>query len=251
MTDSEAADRTADDARGLGPLPAAVLWDMDGTLVDTEPYWQQSQIELVAEFGGTWSREDGDSLIGSGLWHSAKVLQDHGVDLPPAEIIDRMTADVMKHIKGDMPWRPGAHDLLQQLKEAGVPVALVTMSFRKMAEFIVDAIDLPGFSGPVFDAIVSGDEVEHAKPHPEPYLTGADLLGVPIERCIAIEDSPTGLASAVASGAVAVGVEHHAPLDGEGGYQQRDTLAGVTLDDLRGILRTGSSLATAATGDSE
>lgn len=225
-------------------LPEAVLWDMDGTLVDTEPYWQQSQVVLVKEHGGTWSREDGDSLIGSGLWHSARVLQQHGVDLTEQQIIDRMTDDVLVSIREHLPWRPGARELLRDVRDAGVPTALVTMSIRRMADFIAEAIDFPAF-----DVVVAGDEVEHAKPHPDPYLRAAAALGVDIRSCVAIEDSPTGLASAMASGAVAIGVEHHAPLPTDGGFVHRDTLEGLGLDDLRAILLNGRALAELPEGD--
>ncbi|AMM20793.1 hydrolase [Frondihabitans sp. PAMC 28766] len=237
MTESIPAPASPSEPSAALPLPAAVLWDMDGTLVDTEPYWQESQIRLVAEFGGEWSREDGDSLIGSGLWHSAEVLQNHGVKLSGQEIIDRMTDDVLKGIRAHLPWRPGARELLREVRDAGVKTALVTMSFRRMAEEIAAST---GFEA--FDVIVAGDQVEHAKPHPEPYLTGARLLGVDISDSIAIEDSPTGVASAVASGAVTIGVEHLTPLDSDSGYLRRDTLVGLSLDDLRGILRSGREL---------
>jgi HAD superfamily hydrolase (TIGR01509 family) len=225
-------------------LPAAVLWDMDGTLVDTEPYWQQSQVRLVAEHGGTWSREDGDSLIGSGLWHSARVLQEHGVALSEQEIIDRMTDDVLVDIEKHLPWRPGARELLREVREAGIPTALVTMSIRRMADHIAAAIEFAAF-----DVVVAGDEVEHAKPHPDPYLRAASALGVDVTDCIAIEDSPTGLASALAAGATAIGVEHHAPLPTDGGFVHRVSLEGVSLDDLREILRTGRALASLPEGD--
>ncbi|MBA8812951.1 HAD family hydrolase [Frigoribacterium faeni] len=217
-------------------LPAAVLWDMDGTLVDTEPYWYDCQVELVESFGGTWTREDGDAMIGTGLWHSARVIQGHGVDLGEDEIIDRLTTAVLARVADDVPWRPGARELLAELKREGVPTALVTMSIRRMADFMIAAIDFPAF-----DAVVAGDEVAHSKPHPEAYLRGAELLGVDVADCVAIEDSPPGLASAVAAGAVALGVEHAAPLVDDGGYTRATTLVGTTLDDLRRLHSAGAA----------
>jgi len=226
-------------------LPAAVLWDMDGTLVDTEPYWFLCQVELVESFGGTWSREDGDAMIGSGLWQSARVLQSHGVDLTEDEIIDRLTTAVLERAAVEIPWRPGAKELLAELRREGVPTALVTMSIRRMAQFMVDAIEFEAF-----DAIVAGDDVEHAKPHPEAYLRGAALLGVDPADCIAIEDSTPGLASAVAAGTVAIGVEHHAPLADDGPYIRRDTLVGTTVGDLRELHRAGRAVRDQAISDS-
>lgn len=226
-------------------LPAAVLWDMDGTLVDTEPYWFDSQVELVEAHGGTWTRADGDALVGTSLWHSGEVIRQHGVDLPVEAVIDHLTTEVLRRVADDVPWRPGAKELLAELRAAGVPTALVTMSMRRMADFVVDAL------GPdAFDAVVAGDEVEHAKPHPEPYLRGAALLGVAAADCVAIEDSPPGLASAVAAGTVALGVEHHAVLLEGAGYQRRSTLVGVGLDELREIHAAGRAARGTAGADS-
>ncbi|MCU1530062.1 MAG: hydrolase [Frondihabitans sp.] len=244
VTESSTASSGTDEA-STTERPAAVLWDMDGTLVDSEPYWQESQIQLVAEHGGSWSRADGDSLIGSGLWHSARVLQEHGVALSEEAIIDRMTDDVLVRVREHMPWRPGAKELLRSLREDGVPTALVTMSIRRMADFIAQSIDFPAF-----DVVVAGDEVEHAKPHPEAYLRAAELLGVSITDCVAIEDSPTGIASALASGATTIGVEHHAPLDDGPGFLRRETLVGVTVVDLAQWHTTGRQLGSLPEGDS-
>jgi len=217
---------------------------MDGTLVDTEPYWFEGQVELVEAHGGTWTRADGDALVGTSLWHSAAVLRQHGVALDEDAIIEHLTTDVLRRTADAVPWRPGARELLVELRDAGVPTALVTMSIRRMADFMVDAL---GF--PAFDAVVAGDEVEHPKPHPEPYLRGAALLGVDVADCLAIEDSPPGLASAVASGAVALGVEHHAPLVDGTGHVVRSTLSGVGLDALGEIFDAGRGVRDAAAPD--
>jgi HAD superfamily hydrolase (TIGR01509 family) len=203
---------------------------MDGTIVDTEPYWMRAETLLVESFGGTWSHEDALGLVGQGLWHSARLLQARGVALTEDEIIQGLTRSVMEQIRIAVPWRPGAMELLGELRDAGVPTALVTMSLRSLAELVVESM---GF--PAFDAIVSGDDVTHSKPHPEPYLRGAELLGVPIADCVAIEDSEPGLASAVASGAVSIGVPHVVPIPESDGHTLWPTLAGRTLHDLSGV----------------
>jgi HAD superfamily hydrolase (TIGR01509 family) len=182
-------------------LPAAVLWDMDGTLVDTEPYWMTAEEELVLAWGGSWSHEDGLTLVGSGLWAAAQVFQSRGVFLTEVEIIAFLTDRVLEQlVEHGIPWRPGARELLTSLRGAGIPTALVTMSVSRMAHHIADRL---GFVG--FDVVVSGDDVTNAKPHPEPYLRAAELLGVDIAQCFAIEDSEPGIASASASGAVTSG----------------------------------------------
>jgi HAD superfamily hydrolase (TIGR01509 family) len=203
---------------------------MDGTIVDTEPYWMRAETALVESYGGTWTHDDALTLVGQGLWHSARLLQARGVALGEYEIIQSLTRSVMEQIRIAVPWRPGAMELIAELREAGIPTALVTMSLRSLAELVVESI---GF--PAFDAIVSGDDVTHSKPHPEPYLRGAELLGVPIESCMALEDSEPGLASAVASGAVSIGVPHMVPMAESDAHTLWPTLAGRTLHDLSGV----------------
>lgn len=207
---------------------AAVLWDMDGTLVNTEPYWISAETELIESFGGSWTHEEALELVGSGLWRSAQILQSKGVDLPEVEIIDNLTDRVLEQlVEFGIPWRPGARELLSELREAGIPTALVTMSIGRMAHHVADRL---GFLG--FDAVVSGDDVTQSKPHPESYLRGAELLGVDIAHCLAIEDSPTGISSAAAAGAVVIGVPFMVELDGSPADTLWPTLAGRTLANL-------------------
>ncbi len=219
-------------------LPAAILWDMDGTLVDSEPYWIRAETELVQSFGGNWTHEDALQLVGSGLWASAEILQGYGVDLPADRIVHGLTEEVRGLLAREgVPWQPGARELLESVRARGIRTALVTMSIRSMAEDVVAAM---GFDA--FDAVVTGDEVAHAKPHPEPYARGAELLGVPIGGCLAIEDSPTGLAAAMAAGAVTLGVPHTLPLDDEPAHERWASLDGRTVDDLAAVFaaaRTG------------
>ncbi|AJM78414.1 hydrolase [Rathayibacter toxicus] len=220
--------------------PAAVLWDMDGTLVDTEPYWMVSEHTLVSSYGGVWTREDAMSLVGAGLPDAARVLQAKGVDLSAEVIIERMTDEVMAQLAVSIPWRPGALELLSAVHDAGVPQALVTMSIGRMAAAVVDQLPLCAFS-----TIVSGDLVEHSKPDPEAYLVAARTLGLDIDACVAIEDSLTGLAAAVASGAAVIGVPHQLELDPDASYVIWPTLTGRSLADLASVSVTHrSSVAT-------
>jgi HAD superfamily hydrolase (TIGR01509 family) len=200
---------------------------MDGTLVDTEPYWLEAEAELVHSWGGVWTHDDGLTLVGSGLPNSARVLRGRGVDLTSQQIIDHLTDRVMGRIRTSVPWRPGARELLASVKAEGLRTALVTMSIARMAKHIVSLA--PAGS---FDVVVAGDDVAHSKPHPEPYLHAARLLGVEATDCVAIEDSTTGLASAVASGAVSIGVPLHSVLRQGLGYTIWPTLAGRTATDV-------------------
>jgi HAD superfamily hydrolase (TIGR01509 family) len=210
-------------------LPAAVLWDMDGTIIDTEPIWQQSQVELTDRYGAEWSHEDGLSLVGSGLERSGEILRDRGVDMEVEEIVLWMTDYVTQRLQGgELPWRPGARELVEELHDRGIPTALVTMSRRTMALVTADALGARGFR-----VVVAGDDVDRPKPHPDAYLAAAAQLGVDPTACIAIEDSATGVASAVASGAVTVAVEHIVPLSEiSGGDVHLTTLADVDVDRL-------------------
>ena len=207
---------------------------MDGTIVDTEPYWMLAETELVESFGGTWTHDDALQLVGSGLWHSARVLQSHGVKLGEDEIIEALTSRVIEQVRVLVPWRPGAKELLLELHDKGIPSALVTMSIRRLAVLVVELIDFPAFQ-----AIVAGDDVEHSKPHPEPYLKGAAALGVAATDCVAIEDSSTGLASAVASGAVSIGVPLMVPISDGPGHTIWPSLAGRTVADLATVFTSG------------
>jgi HAD superfamily hydrolase (TIGR01509 family) len=216
----------------LPPLPGAVLWDLDGTLVDTEPYWDECQIQLVVEHGGSWNQTDADALVGTDLLTSARYLRRHGgVRLAPTEIVDVLVAGVAERIGQHIPWRPGARELLAELQALAVPCALVTMSYRCLALAVVQALPAGTFT-----TVVAGDDVTHGKPHPEPYLTAAARLGVAPSACVAIEDSPTGVASAVAAGVAVLGVVHHVPLEASPGRPLTDTLTGVTPGDLARLL---------------
>jgi HAD superfamily hydrolase (TIGR01509 family) len=201
---------------------------MDGTLVDTEPYWIACEFDLVAQFGGTWSLEQAHSLVGQALPDSGESLRVHGgVPLPAEEIVERLLDGVAARVREHIPWRPGAQALLEQLVAAGIPCALVTMSYRRLAEAV-----LAGLPPGSFTTVVAGDDVSRGKPHPEPYLTAAARLGLAPSDCVAVEDSPTGVASAVAAGVPTVGVIHLLPLAPGPGRHLVDTLRGLTPADL-------------------
>jgi HAD superfamily hydrolase (TIGR01509 family) len=214
------------------PVPTAalqaVLFDMDGTLVDTEPYWIAAEYALVASFGGTWNDRHAHAIVGKALLDSAAYLREHGgVDLEPREIVARLEDEVVAAATTAPAWRPGARELLAQLKARGIPCALVTMSYERLALTITR--QLPDGT---FDAVVTGDQVDDGKPHPEAYLTALERLGVPAVYSVAIEDSPTGVTSAEAAGCLVLGVPHQVPIDAEPGRVIVDSLRGVSVDML-------------------
>jgi HAD superfamily hydrolase (TIGR01509 family) len=212
-------------------LPAAVLWDMDGTLVDTEPYWIRAEHELVAAHGGRWSHEKALRLVGNDLLTSGRIIRDEGpVDLAPEEIVDRLLERVVELVRERVPWQPGGRELLTALSGAGVPCALVTMSYEVFAAEVVSR-------GPAdaFRTMVTGDQVARGKPHPDPYLVAAERLGVDPRACVAIEDSPTGITAALASGARTLGVEAVLPLPHLAGLSRASSLTQVDLSMIARI----------------
>lgn len=212
-------------------FPHAVLWDMDGTLIDSEPYWLASESEFASSRNSSWGPEDGLGVIGMSLYESSKLLKARvGTDLEPQEIIDEITNGVLARLDQSIPWRPGARELLMLLRENSIKTALVTGSMHRMAKRVADAI---GFDA--FDLIIGGDDVSKGKPHPEAYLNAASILGVDPTNCVAFEDSLTGITAAEAAGTKAVGIAHIVEIPAKPGRILWPTLVGVTLEDLKAL----------------
>lgn len=221
------------------PDLAAVLWDMDGTLVDSERLWDVSLADLAAHLGGTLSAATREDLVGSSLRRSVSIVRAE-VGLDPADdagvhedglwLLER-TKVLFAH---DLPWRPGAREALAAVRDAGLPTALVTSTYRELTDVALDTIGR-GF----FDVTVCGDEVSATKPDPAPYLRAAELLGVDVTASVAVEDSPTGTRSAVAAGATVLVVPSEVAVPAGERRVLRESLVGLTVDDLRGALRSG------------
>lgn len=213
------------------PVPHAVLWDMDGTLVDTEPYWIETEFELAERHGGTWSQEHALQLVGNDLLESGRYIREHmGVDLTPEEIVEELLDGVVARIRRSVPWQPGARELLERLHADGVPCALVTMSYQRFVEPI-----LAHLPEGVFAVTVTGDSVRHGKPHPEPYLLAAERLGFDPADCLAIEDSPPGATSAAAAGCAVLVVPNHVEVAAGERRVFRSTLVDLLPGDLVGL----------------
>ena len=215
--------------------PAAVLFDMDGTLVDSEKVWEIALHELAARAGGELSPQARAAMVGGSMATSMRIFrEDLGQpDRPEEPDVAWLTSRVFDLFREGLVWRPGAAELLRAVKAAGMPTALVTSTGRQLVEAALDTLGRENF-----DVVVCGDEVTMPKPDPEPYRTAATLLGVAIEDCVAIEDSPTGVASAVASGAVVLAVPAELELPSTDGVHLRHSLVGVDPAYLANLLIT-------------
>jgi len=209
----------------------AVLWDLDGTLVDTEPYWIATEQALADEHGASWSHEHAMQLVGSDLLDSGRYIRDvMGLEMSPAEIVDYLLDGVVAKVQEAVPWRPGAVELLDSLRQEDIPCGLVTMSYQRFVAPIV-----AGLPPETFRVIVTGDQVERGKPHPEPYLTAAAALGVEPGDCVAIEDSNTGATSAEVAGCPVLVVENHVPVAPGARRTFASSLSGLTVEFLAGL----------------
>lgn len=210
---------------------AAVLWDMDGTLIDSEPIWIAQQFALAEQHGGTWSHEQGLALVGADMHDTAVAMQAAGVEMEAAELVAALERGVIDSLRDEVPWRPGVRELLADLVREGIPCAIATTSSHEMAALVAAAAPDGAIS-----VVVGSEDVTQTKPSPEPYLRAAELLGVSAADCVAVEDSPNGLAAAIASGATTIAVPNDAVLPESGAFLLWPTLAGRSVEDLRSSL---------------
>jgi HAD superfamily hydrolase (TIGR01509 family) len=216
---------------------AAVLFDMDGTLVDSEKVWDVALHELAALYGGVLSGPARQSMVGSSMADSMRILHTD-LDQPwrdPVAGSSWLNRRVSELFAAGLEWRPGAQRLLRTVRAAGIPTALVTSTARELVEVALNTLGRDRF-----DVVVCGDEVVRTKPDPAPYLTAARLLDVPIERCVAIEDSPTGVASARSAGAAVIAVPCDVVLSDVDEVTVLDSLTNVDLADLVALVRAAS-----------
>jgi HAD superfamily hydrolase (TIGR01509 family) len=212
--------------------PDAVLWDMDGTLVDSEKLWTVSLHDTARWLGGSLSQTARDAMVGADL-HRTLVLLFDDLDLPrdaarmgaAGRYLSGRTAELFT---GGLPWRPGAQEALRLVDDLGWPTALVTNTARALTEAALDSIGRGHFT-----VSVCADEVLRGKPDPDPYLRAAELLGLAAERCLAVEDSPNGALAAQRAGAPVLAVPCDVPVAAGPGRAVRTSLVGLTLDDLR------------------
>lgn len=205
---------------------------MDGTLVDSEKIWTLSMADLAAHLGGTISTATRAKMIGSNLPTSVAMLhRELGLGDADARADGRWLLQRTKqYFSRGLPWQPGARALLEEVHAAGIPTALVTSTYRELVDVALRTIG-EGY----FDVTVCGDEVAHNKPHPQAYLDAARKLGVEPRRCLAVEDSPTGVAAATDAGCVVLAVPSEVPVADAPGRAVVPSLQGVGLDTLERV----------------
>lgn len=195
-------------------LPAAVLFDMDGTLIDSEHLWLAAEIDVMNDLGATWTTADQAHCLGGPLERVAAYMAERsGSDRSTAHIGNALLDSVEHYMRtSPLSWRPGAPELLRLCREESIPCVLVTASWARLVGALSDRI-AQEFGGDPFTSVVAGDHVRNSKPHPEPYVMAAARVGSDPEYCLAIEDSPTGVRSAIAAGCKVIAVPHLAQVD--------------------------------------
>ncbi|MEV3926334.1 HAD family hydrolase [Actinomadura coerulea] len=215
-----------------GGGPHAVLFDMDGLLIDSESVWLEVESEVMAWLGGEWTPAHQERLVGGSLYLAVDyMLELTGADAPREEVGRRMLDGMAERLGACVPMMPGAKDLLAELRAAGMTTALVSSSHRRLIEPVLDAVGREHFA-----LSVAGDEVARTKPHPEPYLTAAARLGADPARCVVLEDSPNGVAAAEAAGCVTVAVPGLLPIPPALGRTVVASLREVDLERLRSLV---------------
>ena len=207
-----------------------VLFDMDGTLVDSEGYWMDCERALADEHGVEWADEDAFAVMGGDLLVTGARMQMRGVGMATREIAEELVTRVASRMREEIPWRPGARELLSRLREAQVPLALVTMSYRRYADEVV-----AGLPSGTFGAVVAGDEVTRGKPDPECFLVAAEQLGSDGAGLVIVEDSPNGVTAALASGMATLVIPFMVEVPRRPGLSRVASLKDVSVDMLRDV----------------
>ena len=207
---------------------SAILFDMDGTIIDSEPLWLQAEIQVMAELGCHWDEQDQINCLGGPMERTEKYMQDRSGNVKPYGYFGQRLNEVMKlKFVKDLELIPNALELIRKSKEAGLKTALVTASGRELMNSA-----LTRFPENSFDIAISRDDVANSKPHPEPYLMAAERLKVKIDECLVLEDSMTGVRAGLDSGAQVVAISHIISIAKEENLRVISNLSEITFKQL-------------------
>jgi HAD superfamily hydrolase (TIGR01509 family) len=207
---------------------SAIFFDMDGTLVDSEPLWLEAEIEVMLREGCIWTAEDQLACLGGPRAKTERIMQEKcGKQMPDNYFGDQLDDLMESKLAEKLKLVPGALELLAECKENDLTFGLVTASGGRLMNVV-----LKSFPADIFDVVISGDDVEKSKPDPQPYLMAAERLSVDIKKSVVIEDSVTGVTAGLASGAQVIGIPHLVNLPKHENLRVVSKLSDITYSNL-------------------
>lgn len=209
-------------------IPKAVFFDMDGTLIDSEPLWFENEVKLMAQFDYKWEVSDQLSCIGGPIGRVAKYMAERaGGENQPEFFAESLISMVSSDFEERLTFMPGALDLLKEISKLGIHIALVSASPRQMLDATARVLE-----NRYLELLISSDDVVNPKPNPECYLKAAAHFNIDIEECLILEDSLTGVAAGRASGARVVAIPHLSTIEGDQQIVVIPTLEGMSTKKL-------------------
>lgn len=214
-------------------LPAAVFFDLDGTIADTEPNWFNAELVVMGRYGVEWTAQDAQRYIGSDLTASSEdIVVRYNLPMAPPEFKEELVHEVWRiSMERRTHWLPGVLDMFSLLRKLEIPMALVTMSLRNLADIVIE--DAPDGT---FDVVVAGEDVREGKPQPDAYLLAARRLGVEPRDCLVFEDSPPGVLSAIRAGIHVVAIEWGATVPEYPHLIRRASMEGIGESELAAFM---------------
>jgi HAD superfamily hydrolase (TIGR01509 family) len=207
---------------------SAILFDMDGTLIDSEPLWLESEIEIMAELGCHWDQQDQINCLGGPMEKTENYMQERSNNIKPFGYFAKQLDDVMEQkLATKLDLIPNALEILNECKKSDIKIALVTASTGRLMRAV-----LKRFPAGIFDTTVSYDDVKRSKPDPEPYLLAAKTLGVEIKNCVVLEDSLTGVQSGLTAGAQVIGLPHLVQMSSNPNLRVIESLSEINIEKL-------------------
>ena len=207
---------------------SAILFDMDGTLIDSEPLWLEAEIEIMEELGCNWDQQDQINCLGGPIDKTENYMQDRSNNIKPFGYFTKKLDDVMeKKLSTKLNLIPNALEIINDCKRSELKIALVTASSGRLMRAV-----LKRFPVGIFDTTVSYDDVKRSKPDPEPYLLASKTLGVDITNCVVIEDSLTGVQSGLSAGAQVIGIPHLVKMPSNPNLRVVESLSEINMDRL-------------------